>query len=120
MDFFQTGFDWNYVKINVQMKSIKLIALPSDSAIILTDTETDRGIEKSCPSDSPNHHHLRNLFFSDIYVPSNIVCWNKDFLIQMKLTLLNIDNQHQTIASLAFNKIKKKSKQSSNQLTTSK
>ena len=50
---------------------------------------------------------MRKLLSSEIYIPSGIICGNKDFRIEMALTLLNIDNQHQIIVSIIFNNITK-------------
>ena len=72
-----------YVKNDGQLKAIKRIALTSDSTTILLHIETETGTEEvyKCPSESPNYYHLRKLLSSDIYIPSDIVCGNKDFLI---------------------------------------
>ena len=72
-----------YVKIDGQWKSMKRIELTSMSSSILVHIETETGTEGvcKCSSESPNYYHLRNLFSSDIYIPSKIVCGNKDFLI---------------------------------------
>ena len=72
-----------YVKTDGQLKSIKQIELPSDSRTIVLQIETETRTEEAykCPSESLNYYHLRNLFSSDIYIPSDIVRGNKDFLI---------------------------------------
>ena len=72
-----------YVNIDGQLKSSKRIEPSSDSATILIHTETETGMEEvfKCPSDSPNPHHLRNFFSSGIFIPNDIVCGNRDFLI---------------------------------------
>ena len=98
-----------YVKINGQLKTIKRIELTSDTKTILLHIETQTGKEDvyNCPSGSPNYYHLRKLLSSEIYIPCDIVCGNENFIIQMTLTLLNIDNQHQIIVSIVFNNITK-------------
>ena len=72
-----------YVKIDVQLKTIKRIELTSDSKTILLHIETDTGTEEvyNCPSESPNFYHLRKLLSSEIYMPSDIVCGNEDFIV---------------------------------------
>ena len=72
-----------YTKIDWQVKSIRRIELTSDSRTTFVHAEAETGTEEVwwCPSDSANHYHLRNLFSSDIYIPSNIVCGKKDIVI---------------------------------------
>ena len=98
-----------YVKLDEQIKTIKRIELTSDSKTILLHIETEKMTEEvyNCPSESPNYYHLRKVLSSEIYIPSDIVCGNEDFIIWMTLTLLNIDNQHQIIVSITFNNITK-------------
>ena len=99
-----------YVKINGQLKAIKRIELTSDSKTIVLRIETGTGKEEVChwPCGSPSFYHLRKLFSSEIYIPSDIVCGNQEFIIWMTITLLNIDNQHQIFVSTIFNNITKK------------
>ena len=68
------------VKTDEQLKSNKQIELTSDLSTILIHTETETGIQEvyKCPSNSPNHYHLRNLVSS---VLSDIVCGNEDLII---------------------------------------
>ena len=96
-----------YVKIDGQLKSIRRIELTSDSTTFLIHSETETGIKEvyKCPSELSNYYRLRKVFSSDIYIPGEIVCGNKDFLIYMTLSLVNIDNQHQIIVSFVFNNI---------------
>ena len=72
-----------YVKIDGQLKAIKRIELTSDSKTILLRIETETGTKGlyKRPSESPIYYHLRKLLSSDIYIPSDIVGGNKDFLI---------------------------------------
>ena len=72
-----------YVKIDGQIKIIKRIELTYDSKAILLHIETETGTEEvyNCPSDSPNYYHLRKLLSSEIYIPSDIVCGNENFII---------------------------------------
>ena len=93
-----------YVKIDGQMKTFKLIELTAYSAILLVYTKTGAGIEVvyKCPSDSPNHYPLRNLFSSSISYLSDIVLGNKAIVIKMTLTLLILYKQHQVILSPNF------------------
>ena len=79
----QICHDSMYVKIDGQLKTIKRIELTSGSQTILLYIETETGKEEvfNCPSGSPNHYHLRKLLFSDIYIPSDIVCGNENFII---------------------------------------
>ena len=96
-----------YVKIDAQVKAIKRIEQTSDSKTFLLHIETATWKEEvyKCPSVSPNYYPLRKFLSSEIYIPSDIVCGNESFFIQMQLTLLNIDNQHQILASIIFNNI---------------
>ena len=72
-----------YVKIDGQIKAMKKIELTSDSTTILLHIETELGTEEvfKCPSESPNFYDLRKLLSSEIYIPSDIVCGNEDFII---------------------------------------
>ena len=72
-----------YAESNGKKKSIKRVELTSDATSILLPIETETGTEEvyKCPSGSLNYYHLRKLLFSDIYIPGDIVCGNKDFLI---------------------------------------
>ena len=72
-----------YVKTVGQLKAIKRIELMSDSNTIelLIETETRREEVYKCPSESPNYYHLRKLLSSDIYIPSDFVYGNEDFLV---------------------------------------
>ena len=83
MALFPICYDSMYVKIDGQLKTIKKIELTSDSKTILLHIETEKGTEEvyNCPSESPNYFHLRKLLSSEVYIPSNIVCGNEDFLI---------------------------------------
>ena len=93
-----------YVKIDGELKSIKKIELKSDATTILIHTITDEGLEEEykCFSDSPNYYHLRCLLSADIYIISDIICDNREHIIQITLILLRIDNQLQCIAGLTF------------------
>ena len=79
----QICYDSMYVKIDGQFKTIKRIELTSDSKTILLHIETEIGTEEvyNCPSESPNYYHLRKGLSSEIYIPSDIVCGNEDFII---------------------------------------
>ena len=83
MVLFQICYDSMYVKIDGQLKTIKRIELTSDSKNILLHIETETGTEEvyNCPSESPNYYHLRKLLSSEIYIPSDIVCGNENFII---------------------------------------
>ena len=72
-----------YVKIDGELKKVKRIEIKSDATTILIDTKTETGIEEEykCYSDSPNYYHLRRLLSADIYIPSDIVCGNKENII---------------------------------------
>ena len=72
-----------YVKIDGQVKPIKRIELMSDSKTILLHIETEREKEDvyRCASGPPNYYHLRKLFSSEIYIPSDLVCGHENFLI---------------------------------------
>ena len=72
-----------YVKIDGQVKTIKRIELTSDSTTLLLHNKTETGKEEvyNCPSESPNYYHLRKRLSSEIYIPSDIVCRNEDFII---------------------------------------
>ena len=72
-----------YVKIDVQLKTIKRIELTSNSKTILLHTATETGKEEvyNCPSESPHSYHLRKFLSSEIYIPSDIVCGNETFTI---------------------------------------
>ena len=72
-----------YVKIEGQLKTIKGIELTSDSKTILLHFETETGTEEvyNCPSSSPNYSHLRKLLSPEVYIPSDIVCGNENFII---------------------------------------
>ena len=96
-----------YVEIDGQLEPIKQIEMQSNSKTFLFHIETDTGVEGLYKwlSESPNHFRLRKFISSDI--PSDIVCGNNDFLIQMAITLFNIHNQHQIIVSLIFKNITK-------------
>ena len=72
-----------YVKIDGQLKKVKRIEIKSDATTILIHTETETGLEEEykCYSDSPNYYHLHSLLSADIYIPSDIVCGNKENII---------------------------------------
>ena len=72
-----------YVKIDGQLKTIKRIELTSNLKTILLYTTTETGKEEvyNCSSKSPHFSHLRKLFSSEIYIPSNIVCGNETLTI---------------------------------------
>ena len=72
-----------YVKIDGKLKAIKRSELTTVSATNLLHFETETGKEGmfNSPFESPKYYHLRKLFSSEIYVPSDIVCGNKDFNI---------------------------------------
>ena len=93
-----------YVKIDGELKSIRRIELKSDSTTILIHTITDEGLEEEykCHSDSPNYYHLSCLLSADIYIISDIICGNKEHIIQLTLIMLRIDNQLQYIVGLTF------------------
>ena len=97
------------VKIDGQLIAIKQIELTFNSTTISLLIETGTGKEEvyKCHSESPNYYHLRKLPSSDLYIPRDIVCGNKDFLMKLTLTLLNNDNQHHIIVSVIFNNITK-------------
>ena len=92
------------VRIDGELKSIKRIELKSDALTILIHTITKEGQEEeyTCHPDSPNYYHLLCLLSADIYILSDIICGNKDHIIQMTLILLRIDNQLQCIVGLTF------------------
>ena len=94
-----------YSKIEGQREPFKRIELTSDLAIILIITKTETGIKEvyMCFSDLPNHYPFRSLIFSKIFILSNFVCGNKDFLNRMTLILLSIYDHYQVIISLIFN-----------------
>ena len=96
-----------YVKNDGQLESIKRNELTSGSTTILHHIESETGTEDvyRCPTESLNYYHLRKLFSSAIYIPSDIFCWNKNFFFQVTLTLLSIGNQQQIIVSINFNKL---------------
>ena len=79
----QICHDSMYVKIDGQLKIIKRIELTSNSKTILLHTATETGTEEvyNCPSESPHYPHLRKLLFSEIYIPTDIVCGNGTFNI---------------------------------------
>ena len=72
-----------FVKIDGQLKAIKRIELTFDSKTILLLIETEKRKEEvhECPFGSPNYYHLRKLFFSENYIPSDIVCGNENFIV---------------------------------------
>ena len=72
-----------YVKIDGQIKAIKLIEPTSDLKTILLHIETEKGTEEvyKCPSESPNYYHLRKVLSSEIYILSDIVSGSEDFII---------------------------------------
>ena len=72
-----------YVKNDGKIKAIKRIELTSESKTILLHIETETGIEVvyKCPSVSPNYYHLSKLLASEIYIPSDLVCGNEDFIL---------------------------------------
>ena len=72
-----------YVKIDGELKKVKRIEIKSDATTILIHTKTETGIEEEykCYSDSPHYYHLRRLLSADIYIPSDIVCGNKENII---------------------------------------
>ena len=72
-----------YVKIDGELKEVKRIEIKSDATTIVIHTKTETGLEEEykCYSDSPNYYHLRILLSADIYIPSDIVCGNKENII---------------------------------------
>ena len=72
-----------YVKIDRKLKKVERIEFKSDATTILIHTKTETGLEEEykCYSDSPNYYHLRSLISADIYIPSDIVCGNKEHII---------------------------------------
>ena len=72
-----------YVITDGELKKVKRIEIISDATTILIHTKTETGIEEEykCYSDSPNYYHLRRLLSADIYIPSDIVCGNKENII---------------------------------------
>ena len=72
-----------YVKIDGELKKVKRIEIKSDATTILIHTKTETGIEEEykCYSDSSKYYHLRRLLSADIYIPSDIVCGNKENVI---------------------------------------
>ena len=72
-----------YVKLDGQLKKVKRIETKSDATTIVIHTKTETGLEEEykCYSDSPNYNHLRSLLSADIYIPSDIVCGNKENII---------------------------------------
>ena len=72
-----------YVKIYGRLKTIKRIELTSNSKTILLRNATETGKEEvfNCPSESPPFYHLRKVFSSEIYIPSDIVCGKENFTI---------------------------------------
>ena len=83
MDLFSVCYDSMYVKTDGSFKSIKRIELTSDSTFFLLHIQTETGAEEvyECPSESRNYYPFRKLFSSVIYLHSDILCGNKDFLI---------------------------------------
>ena len=98
-----------YVKIDQQLKAIKQNELTSNSTAILLHIETETGTEEGykCPSESPNYYHLRQPLSSDLYIPTDLVCGNEDFLMKMRITLLEFDNQHHITVRIISNIITK-------------
>ena len=94
-----------YSKIDGRLKAIEQIKLTSDSTTILLHIKTEKETQEvfKCPSESPNSYHMRKLLSSVLYIPSDIVCGNKDFCIQMTLIFLNFDNQHHIVVNIIFN-----------------
>ena len=72
-----------YVKIDGQLNTIKRIELKSDPKTILLHIETETGTEElhNCPSGSPIYYHLPKFLSSEVYIPSDIVCGNENFII---------------------------------------
>ena len=72
-----------YKKIDGQLKTIKRTELKSDSKTILLHIETETGTEEvyNCPSESPNYYDLRKLLSSEVFIPSDIVYGNENFII---------------------------------------
>ena len=72
-----------YVKIVEELKKVKRIEIKFDATTIIIHTKTETGLEEEykCYSDSPNYYHLRSLLSADIYIPSDIVCGNKEHII---------------------------------------
>ena len=93
-----------YVKIDGILKKVKGIEIKSDSTSILIHTKTETGLQEEykCYSDSPNYCNSRSLLSSDIYIPSDIVCGNKEHIIEITLIFLRIDNQLQCFVGLTF------------------
>ena len=63
-----------YVITDGQLKSIKQIGRTPDSLTILihNEKETEIGEVYKCFSYLPTQYHLRKLFSSDIYIPSDL------------------------------------------------
>ena len=72
-----------YVKIDKELKKVKKIENKSDSTTIVIHTKAETGLkeEYKCYSDFANYYHLRSLLSADIYIPSDIVCGNKENII---------------------------------------
>ena len=72
-----------YVKIDGELKKVKRIENKSHATTILIHTKTETGKEEEdkCYSDFPNYYHLRSLLSADIYIPSDIICGNKENII---------------------------------------
>ena len=79
----QICYEAMYVKIIGHLESIKRIELTSVSTFIVLHNETETRTQNLyvCPSETVDHHHLPKLFPSDIYIASDFVCGNRDFLI---------------------------------------
>ena len=72
-----------YAKKDGQLKATKRIELTSDLKTFLLHTEIETGAEEvyNCLSESPNYYQLRKHLSSEIYIPSDIVCGDEDFII---------------------------------------
>ena len=72
-----------YVKFDGELKKVKRIETKSDSTTIVIHTKTQTASEEKyeCHSNSANYFHLRSLLSADIYIPSDIVCGNKENII---------------------------------------
>ena len=83
MIYFSDCYDPMYVAIDGELKKVKRIEIKSDATTILIHTKTETGLEEEykCYSDSLNYYHLRSFLSAEFYIPSDIVCGNKENII---------------------------------------